>query len=838
MTPALILAGRELRADVKLGFRGFRIFLACLALGVMAIAAAGSLTEAVKAGLNADARRLLGGDLAISQMYRPLSDEVQTYLSTQGRLSSQVEMRAMAKSQADLRSLVELKAVDGAYPLAGELRTEPGDANLFAPENGVHPVFADANLLQRLQVKMGDVITVGQARLRLAGIILNEPDKVASPFQLGPRLMLSHQALAASGLMLPGSIERFVTLLSLNDGARAADVRRHLEGRFQNQTLRIRGLDEAAPGLKRFLDNLSLFLTLTGMTGLLVGGVGVANAVKSQLDAKRSAIAILKCLGAGNRVILTIFGLETLVLALLGILLGLALGGLLPFLIEDAASAMLPVRLIGGFYLAPLLKAGLAGLLVAISFGLPPLLAAQGITAGAALRSLVVREGLKHRLIRFAIASLPALGLALLVVQTSTNRQLAFWFCLTAALSLGLFRLLAFLLAWQAQMVARTTHHALLRLALGQLYRPASPAPSIVISLGIGLSVLITLAQIESNLRNQIESRLPEEAPAFFFIDIQPAQQDAFQAIAALQGARDIRLAPMIRGRVTSLNGVPASEVRIDPSARWALDGDRGFSSAAKMPDGTQLISGDWWSENYQGPPLVSVDARLARGLGIGINSRIGIDILGRGFEAKVVSLREIDWSAANMNFAFLFSPGTLAGAPYTLLATAKADLDHEDAVETAVLDALPNVSAIRVKNALQSVKGVLEGAGSALAIMAAATLPAGGLVLAGAVAASLRRRVYESVVLKVLGADSKLLFKAYLLEFLLLGLATTLLAGGIGTLAAFGILDGMMHMGWRFLPASSLALLLFGLAATLIAGHLVTARALKTKAAPYLRNE
>jgi putative ABC transport system permease protein len=256
------------------------------------------------------------------------------------------------------------------------------------------------------------------------------------------------------------------------------------------------------------------------------------------------------------------------------------------------------------------------------------------------------------------------------------------------------------------------------------------------------------------------------------------------------------------------------------------------------MPDGTQLISGDWWSENYQGPPLVSVDARLARGLGIGINSRIGIDILGRGFEAKVVSLREIDWSAANMNFAFLFSPGTLAGAPYTLLATAKADLDHEDAVETAVLDALPNVSAIRVKNALQSVKGVLEGAGSALAIMAAATLPAGGLVLAGAVAASLRRRVYESVVLKVLGADSKLLFKAYLLEFLLLGLATTLLAGGIGTLAAFGILDGMMHMGWRFLPASSLALLLFGLAATLIAGHLVTARALKTKAAPYLRNE
>ncbi|MBF0268600.1 MAG: FtsX-like permease family protein [Alphaproteobacteria bacterium] len=838
MSPTVTLALRELRADVKQGFRGFRIFLACLALGVATIAAAGELTEAVKAGLRADARLLLGGDLAVSQMYRPLDDDAKTYLESMGRISTHLEMRAMVRSDSGSRTLVELKAVDQAYPLAGQLRLNPNNASLFEGNGGGFSALADPGLLARLGIQVGDSVVLGSVRLRIAGVIDHEPDKVASPFQLGPRLLVSWEGLQASGLMMPGSIERYVTRLALPNQSDAAKVRAQLEQKFPKAHWRIRGLDEAAPGLKRFLDNLSLFLTLTGLAGLLVGGIGVANAVKSHLDTRARSIAILKSIGAGNNQIFAIYGIEVLTLAVLGILLGLGLGLLIPLAALDAASQALPVRLIAGIYPEPLVKAALAGLLVALAFGIGPLAGIGGTSPAAALRALVARPAMKQRLLTLLPALPFALALALLVVQTSSNRMLAIWFVIASLASLILFRLLAYLLASTARLVSRHSRAAGLRLALGQLFRPGSPAPSVVVSLGIGLAVLTTLAQIESNLRHQIEDRLPEEAPAFFFIDIQPNQKEGFITAAKDHQARDIRLAPMIRGRVTMLNGTPAEEVKIDPSARWALDGDRGFSSAAAMPDGTQLLAGSWWDETYRGPALVSLDARLAKGLGLKVGDRVGVDILGRAIEAEVASLRDIDWSAASMNFAFLFSPGTLEGAPYTFLATAKADATREDDIERAVTDALPNVSVIRVRNALESVKGVLEGAGMALAVMAAATLPAGGLVLAGAVAASLRRRVYESVVLKVLGADRPMLFRAYLLEFLFLGLATSLLAGAIGTLAAFGILDRMMNMTWRFLPASSLGLLLFGLVVTLLAGHLVTSRALAAKAAPYLRNE
>jgi putative ABC transport system permease protein len=838
MSPALILVRRELKADLKRGFKGFRIFLACLALGVATITAAGELTEAVQAGLNADSRSLLGGDLTISQSYRPLDAEVSGWLKDQGRLTQRAEMRAMVRAANDRRSLVELKSVDRAYPLYGTLRTEPEGIDLFTAHDSIFPALADPGLAERLMVKPGELIELGAARLRLVGTILSEPDKVASPFLLGPRLMISHEALAASGLLMPGSIVRHIAGAALDPGQDAAKITAELERRFPNAPWRIRSFEEAAPGLKRFLDNLSMFLTLTGLTGLLVGGVGVANAVKSHLETKAQSIAILKCLGAGNGLVFTVYGLEVLALALLGIFLGLGLGVVIPLAAQDVVNNSLPVRMILDIYPAPLVKAALAGLLVAIAFGIIPLAVVRNTSPIAAMRAHIAKLPLKRRLSALALAAPPALALAVLVVATSPDRGLALWFVAIASLSLALFRLLAFLLAKTARRLSRHAHSPGLRLALGQLFRPGSPAASVVVSLGIGLAVLTTLAQIEANLRNQIESRLPEEAPAFFFIDIQPEQEDIFLKAAAGEQARESHMAPMVRGRLTMLDGKPLTIKTVSHQARWALEGDRGFSSAAKMPEATHLVKGTWWPEDYQGPPLVSVDARLAQGLGVKSGSRVGVDILGRFIEAEVSSLREIDWSAASMNFAFLFSPGVLEGAPHTLLATAKADAGAEGAIERAVTDALPNVSAIRVRQALESIKGVLEGAGAALAVMAAATLPAGGLVLAGAVAASLRRRVYESVVLKVLGADSRMLFRAYLLEFLLLGIATSALAGLIGTLAAFGILSEMMRMDWRFLPATSAGLLLFGLAATLIAGHLVTAKAMSAKAAPYLRNE
>lgn len=838
MSGVFRLAGREIKADAKRGFGGFRVFLACLALGVGAIAAAEELSAAVKAGLRADARNLLGGDLAISQSYRPIDGAAQAFLGGLGRTSSYVEMRAMALSDSGQRSLVELKAVDQAYPLAGELATEPPLA-VAASVGGAHRALADANLLERLGVGIGGEISLGQTRLRIEAVILREPDKVASPFQLGPRLMISKEALAQSGLSQPGAIERHATLLAFDKPESGEIVRAELERRFPDAHWRIRGLDEAAPGLQRFLDNLALFLALTGLAGLLVGGVGVANAVKGQLDRKQATIAILKSLGAGNAQLIGIYGIETLALALLGIALGLALGTVTAIVAANVAASALPVRPIAGVYPLPLMKSGLAGLLVTMAFAATPLVATLSAPPAAAIRARIAALPFKLRAFSYAAALPFAALLAALVIQSSANRYFALWFVIASVASLLVFRLLAWLAAWMAKLASpRAGGWPALRLALGQMHRPASPAASVMVSLGLGMAVLTTLAQIESNLRHQIEERVPQEAPAFFFIDIQPEQKDGFLEAVAGHGGRDVRLSAMIRGRVTSLNDIPANKAEIDPSAKWALDGDRGFSTAETMPEGTQLTAGAWWPQGYQGTPLVSVDARLAKGLGIGVGSIVGFDILGRDIKARVVSLRDIDWSAANMNFAFLFSPNALEGAPYTLLATAKADDAQASGIERAVTDLYGNISSIRVKDALQSVKDVLVGAGAALAVMGGVTLPAGGLVLAGAVAASQRRRIYETVVLKVLGADAATLIKAYGVEFLLLGFVTALLAGAIGTLCAYGIVDRLMHMPWSFQPASSLVLLAGGLVLTLVIGHLATLGAIRAKPAAYLRDE
>jgi putative ABC transport system permease protein len=839
MSVVIAVAARFARRELRGGLAGFRILMACLALGVAAIAASGSLQAAFHAALARDARALLGGDLDIRQSYQPVSPEQRAVLAGLGRLSEGADMRVMARF-GDARRLAELKAVDGLYPLVGEVVLDPPLplAEVLAGNGAA----VEPGLLTALGAGLGDTVRVGDATVQIRAVVVREPDRIANALSFGPRLLVSTALLPQTGLLQPGTLIRWSARLELADPAVLAATKASLAARFPDAPWQVRDSGDAAPGLGRILDNIAAFLTLVGLTALLVGGIGVASAVKAVMDGRLSSIAALKAAGAPARTILLTYAILGGGLATLGVLAGLAVGAAVPWLVEALAGDALPVAVQTALYPLPLAVAAAFGLLTALSFGLVPLARAAALSPTILFRGAADQGG-RAGWPALAAAGLAAVLMAVLAVAGADRKGLAAVFVAAAPATLLLFRLLAWVLARLAARLGRRrtglAAHPAVRLALANLHRPGSTIVGMVISLGLGLTILMTTALVEANLARQFGERLPAEAPAFFFIDLQPAQVDEFDAaIRAAAPAALIDRAPMVRGRLAALNGRPAEEAQVAPEARWALQGDRGLTAAALPPAGTRIVAGQWWAADHAGPPQVSVDAALARGLGLKPGDRIALNVLGREIEADVTSLREVAWSSLNMNFAFILSPDALRGAPHTWIAAVHVPAAAEAAIERAVTDRFPNVSAIRVKEALTTVRELVGRADQAVRLAALVTLTSGGLVLAGAIMAGHRRRVREAVVLKVLGATRADLWRAWLVEFGAVGAAAGLVAAVIASLAAWAILVHVMRADWSFLPGLLAATLLGCVAASLLAGFAGTYAALSARAAPHLRDE
>jgi putative ABC transport system permease protein len=573
------------------------------------------------------------------------------------------------------------------------------------------------------------------------------------------------------------------------------------------------------------------------LTSLLVGGVGIGNAIGNYIAGKTATIATLKCLGASNRLIFAVYLVEVLVLAFLGIAVALTLGALTPIAAAPLLAKVLPLSVRFAIHPAPLALAALFGVLTTLAFALWPLAGIGRVSAGALFRDTVDRAARRIPLGILGTTTVLVLGLAALAVVTAHDRNVALWFVAGAIAAFALFRAAGAAILWVARRLGRPRQVAL-RLALANLHRPGAPTAQIVLSLGIGLTVLVAVALVEANLSNVVESRVPAEAPAFFFIDIQPDQLAGFAALVRdTPGARFDQV-PMMRGRITRLNGVPVEDAAVAPEAQWALRSDRGLTYAESLPQGSRLAAGSWWPSDYQGPPLVSFDEALARGMGLKVGDTLTVNLLGREITATIANLRSIDWERLGINFAMVFAPGTLENAPQTRLAVAYLPQAEEDNLARAVTERFSNISAIHVREALAGVDRIIGMIGNAVRLTAFVTVAAGALVLGGAVAAGHRRRVYDAVVLKVLGGTRGAITRAFLIENGITGTLTALVAGALGTLAAYFLVTRLMKIDWVFLPAPLLGTVALAASLTAALGFAGTWRALGAKPAPYLRNE
>jgi putative ABC transport system permease protein len=837
------LALREMRA----GLSGFVVFIACIALGVGAIAGISSTARSLIAGVTSQSRTILGGDMAFALVQREANLAERAFLEQQGALSSIATLRAMAVAGDAGAALVEVKAVDTAYPTVGSLDADPPGpvADQLASRDGAFGALADPALFERLGLSPGARVKIGAADFVLHGRIVSEPDKIGAGIGFGPRLIMSQAALRATGLLQPGSLVRWTYRLSLPPGRDSDEVVSDLVGdttrALPEAGWEIRTRLNADPRFSSNIERFTQFLTLVGLTALLVGGVGVANAVTAFIDRKRVSIGILKSLGAPGRLVVSVYTLQVLMVAGIGIAIGLLIGAALPFLAAWAFAPLLPIPIAATFAPAELGLALLYGLLTALAFSIVPLGRAQDVPVSGLFRDRVAPDAHGPRWGYVGSACFFGLVLVVLAVAAAYDRRIALLFVVSAALAFGLLRLVAVALMALARRLPHP-RRPFLRLALANLHRPGALTPSLVLSLGLGITLLVTLAVIDGNLRREITRTLPSLAPNLFFIDVPGAQNEAFgRFLAEAAPGGTVEDVPMMRGRIVSLGGRPVGEVRPAPEAAWVLDGDRGITYAPTIPEGSSVEAGAWWPADYRGPPLVSFDGELARGLGLAIGDDVTVNVLGRNVTARLANLRKVEWRRLGINFVMVFSPNAFAGAPNTHLATLTLPKNAEPGTEARVLreaaKSFPNVTSVRVKDALDAVNEIVSELVLAIRIASSVALIASLLVLAGALAAGQRARLYDAVVLKTLGATRWRLLGAYIAEYGALGFATAVFGLAAGTLAGYVVVTRVMHLGFALTPGGSVLSAVLAVLVAILLGLAGTWHILGQKPAPYLRD-
>ncbi|MBX9662197.1 MAG: ABC transporter permease [Novosphingobium sp.] len=840
------MAWRLARRGLDWRFRGLRLLIVCLVLGTAALSAIGTLTGGIGRELAARGQSMLGGDLELTLAGREAAADELAAMRGMGAVSQGVRLQAMARraENADDAVPVELKAVDARWPLYGAFTVEDG-RKAGAPQGMT--AWIDPGVSDRLGVKAGDRLKIGQADLVIGGVIAGEPDRLSEGFALGPTVIVSEEALAASGLVQVGSMARWKYRLRVPGKADPAALADAFKARFASSGFQVKTRDKASPGLDRFVDRMGQFLVLVALAALGIAGIGIAGGVSSYLEARRASIATLKILGADAGDIVRIYLLQIAAAAGAAIALGLLLGvGITP-LLARALEGLLPIP--PGFTVdaGALAVAGAYGLLIALTFAAPPLLDARRVPAMALLRARVAPLGRGWRVPLWAApVGLGLSGIAALAVLTSPQPWLAAGFLGGAAAVFALLALIGRGLSWAAARLPRPKR-PLLRMALGNLHRPGAQTSALVVALGFALAAFVMLAAVQSSIDANIAKRVPERAPDYFVLDVpKGAGTETFKALVAKTAPRaGVRMVPSMRGAVIAYGPEGAmtevATLKAIPDETWLLRGDRGLTYSVDIPQGNVLTEGRWWPKDYKGEPLVSVDADQAKAIGLKVGDMVRISLLGTERQARVASLRRIDWSSFGFNYALVFSPNALEDAPHTYAATITlAAPEKRQAVRRAILSglvkALPESSVIEVGPVLGQARNLLGQVGTAIFAAASVAVLAGLAVLAGAIAAARAARQYDSVILRVLGASRGQLLALLAAEYALLSAVLALVALALGGGTAWLVIVELFEFDWAPDWGRVFAVLGGGVALVLVLAVTGSLSVLRTRPAEALR--
>jgi putative ABC transport system permease protein len=831
MRTAWRLAVRDLRA----GGRGLWLLLLCLFLGTAALAGIGSLSASILGALDGQSRQMLGGDLEMRVSQRRPTVEESAAFAAYGRSSEIISTNSMAQPlNGRPPALVNLRAADANWPLVGRFTLAPGAlaARPHGREVAVAPALAD-----RLGLKIGDRVRIGAAEMRVIGRIADEPDKLGGGFSFGPTVLVDMAGLDATQVVQPGSLYDSRTRTLLPPGADAGAIGNRLIHRFPSAGWTAKTPDAAAGNLKKGIAQLGQFLLLVGLAALAIAGVGVGSGVSAYLGRKTRMVATLKVLGAQANTIAGLFLIQLGLVAAVAIAAGLALGAAVPAIVTAVAGDALPVPPRLALYPVPLLVAAALSLLVALLFALPVLARARSVPAATLLRDAILPPRRPSLAVLAGMAALLAL-LVGLAVLTASDRSIALGFVGATGglvlwlwlLGIGLRRLLARL---------PRPRRPLPRLALANLHRPGAQTDRLVVALGLGFSLFVALAVIDTSLSSELAHAAPAKAPRFFAIDLQPEDAGTFRtAVTGAAPAARIEAVPSLRGSIVALKGQRVADMKTLPEGAWILKGDRTITWSATVPPRNSVVAGHWWPADYKGPPLVSMEDKAAELLGLHVGDNITVAVLGVEVPARIAALRKVDWGGLGLNFALVFSPGYIEEAPHGLLASVYAPPERDGAITGAVAAALPSVTLLRTGDVIGQISDLLGRIALAIRAAAAVTVVAGIVVLVGAVTASGQARRYDIVILKLLGGSRAQLLLGQALEY---GLLSLLLAGVALVMGGGGgwyVVTQVLALPWAPDPVTVALTLATAMLVTLGIGVAVSLPTLRTPPAEALRAE
>lgn len=834
------IAQRELRG----GIRGFRVLLACLILGVASVAAIGTVRSNIETGLTEQGAILLGGDAELELSYRFATEDEMNWLQDRSiSVSETVEFRSMAVVGSGIearRALTQLKTVDELYPIYGTIELDPPISleEAFSEENGTFGAIMHGDLINRLQLEIGDKFKLGSNNYQLNARLVREPDGVNTGFALGPRTFVRTSSIENSGLIGPGSLYSTHYRLKLAPELDLDIFRSELETALGDSGLQWTDRRNGNPSARAFVQRAGSFLVLVGLAGIAVGGVGVAAAVRTYLESKTRTIATLKTLGSDRHTIFITYLIQIGVMIAFGVVIGVFAGALIPWILEPFIATILPIPIERGLDIQPLAEAAIYGVLAGLASSLWSLSKTFEIRA-AELYRIGGSQNFKLPPPLLLIVILSIAGTLIAVATFLSGAPLiAIWTFCGIVISLLILGLASIVIRFTAKKLGKSVTmrgFTGTRLALGSIGGPNSDATPVILSLGLGLTVLAAVGQISSNLNFAIVQEIPERAPTYYVVDLQKDQFDSFTELASSQPeVTDLDTAPMLRGIISKINGVNALEVAGD---HWVLQGDRGVTYAATPPENTIITEGEWWPEDYSGEPLVSFADEEARELGLNIGDTLTLNILGREIETTVSSFREVAFETIGIGFVMMVNPSAVSAAPHTHIATLYTENDADQNLFRNITSAFPNVTVISVKEGIARIERILSALSGAISYGSGITLATGLVVLIGAAAASERRRVYESAILKTLGASRRRILTSLAIRSTILGAASGVVAIIAGGVAGWAILTFVMESNYRFEPYSAFAIVLGGGLMSLFAGLLFALTPLSVSPSRILRS-
>lgn len=784
----------------------FRIFLACLGVGAFAIAASGSVTASFREGVTNEARMLLGGDVGFSGAQRMALPEELAFMQSLGDVTQTASLRIMAESQSGRRQ-ADLRVVDDAFPLLGQVVLSGTDDSLpdaLSERDGRWGIAVSQTFLDQLDVSVGDDVMLGTIPAHVTAVLESEPDRLGVPGAFEPSVLANIEAARSTGRLDTGMLFRSSYLVRLSSDTDLDALEERSTAELGEDGLRMRRPEDAVDGLQELLDLLNSFLAVVGVASLVAGGIGISQATAAFLDSRVGSISALKSFGASASDIRWIYLLQLGGLAMLGAAIGVGLGATTPYLLAVFADGAIPLPQTLAIYPQPLAYAFVLSVLAAGAFALPAIGRARATPPAALFRRIENNTAIRHS----GAEQISAIAAGVLLVIVSSV------FSPRPLMTLGLLSgagLCYALLAGAAQLIRRIARQRSLhargarRLMLSNLGGPGSLAPLIAPAIGLGVALLTLVSCVQTNLLRQIGETAPANLPSLVFSQIPNRDAEQFDSLLAAQGVdiadpESYRRIPMLLARVTSLRGEPLVEDEVSESERWVVGREIQVTYLAKKPDEVELTRGDWWPEDYQGPPLVSLEAGVADGLGLDVGDEIGFRIFGREVDAHVASIRRVEWDGFGVNRAFIFSPGQISAANPQNFAIAQVPIENERPIIEAVGDAFPDVIVFQTREALATAEKVVGDISVAVSAIASVVTIAGLLVLAGALATIARKRQVEAALLKTIGATRSRIIRLYAGELGLAGGCGVVIGVVFGLLAAWIVVVNVFEARW-FVP-------------------------------------